>query len=206
MSLASLMTFALALLVAAGAPGPGIAAIVARVLGRGTQGAIAFTAGMAIGDVVWLTCAVLGVAALAQSFSEVFLAVKYAGALYLLYLAWKMWTSPVTAQEVTQQAQPPRERPSRLFLGGLSVTLGNPKVVIFYLALLPNLLDLRHITPLGYAEVVGITLAILAVVFGAYILLAARARKLLASRRAMKLLNRSTGVVMAGAAVMVATR
>ena len=70
-----LLTFALALFVGASTPGPGIAAIVARVLGRGTQGAIAFTTGVAIGDVVWLTLAVLGVAALAHTFAGVFLAI-----------------------------------------------------------------------------------------------------------------------------------
>ena len=68
------------------------------MLGRGTSGAAAFTAGVAIGDVVWLTLAVLGLAAIAQSFHGVFLAIKYAGAAYLLYLAWKLWTAPVAAR------------------------------------------------------------------------------------------------------------
>jgi threonine/homoserine/homoserine lactone efflux protein len=73
MDIAGLLVFATALFIAAASPGPGIAAIVARVLGRGTQGAVAFSAGLAIGDVVWLTFAIVGLAALAQSFHEVFL-------------------------------------------------------------------------------------------------------------------------------------
>ena len=60
---AALLVFASALVVAAASPGPGIAAIVARVLGRGMRGAVAFTAGVALGDVVWLTIAVFGLAA-----------------------------------------------------------------------------------------------------------------------------------------------
>lgn len=205
MSLASLLTFALALFVAAGAPGPGIAAIVARVLGRGTQGAVAFTTGVALGDIVWLTCAVLGVAALAHTFGDVFLVIKYAGAAYLLYLAWKMWTAPARPHTVNT-ADVRREHPMRLFLGGLSVTLGNPKVMVFYLALLPNLLDLQHVTAVGYLEVVAITLAVLTCVFSAYIGLAVRARRLLTSQRAVKAMNRSTSVIMAGAAITIATR
>ena len=47
----------------------------------------------------------------------------------------------------------------RLFLTGLSLTLGNPKTMVFYLALLPNLLDLAAITPLGFAELVAVTLS-----------------------------------------------
>lgn len=93
--LTGLLIFAGALLVAAASPGPGIAAIVARVLGRGTRGAVAFTTGVALGDVVWLAFAVLGLAVLA--FHGVFLIIKYAGAAYLLWLAWKLWTAPVPA-------------------------------------------------------------------------------------------------------------
>jgi threonine/homoserine/homoserine lactone efflux protein len=202
MDLAGLLLFATALFIAAASPGPGIAAIVARVLGRGTQGAVAFGAGLAIGDVVWLTFAVVGLAALAQAFHGVFLVVKYAGAAYLLYIAYRLWTAPAAAQEVG--ANRTAENPARVFLGGLAVTMGNPKVMVFYLALLPTFLDLTRITVLGYAELVAATLGVLAVVFTGYIVLAARARRLFTSPRAIRILNRTTGTVMAGAAAIAA--
>src|SRR5690606_24912793 len=91
MDTASLMLFAAALFVAAMLPGPGIVALVARVLAHGTTGAVAFGLGFLIGDLVWLACAVTGLAAVAALFSEVFLIVKYVGAAYLTYLAAKMW-------------------------------------------------------------------------------------------------------------------
>src|SRR3712207_61246 len=106
---AGLVVFASALFIAAASPGPGIAAIVARVLGRGTAGAVAFTAGVAVGDVVWLTFAVLGLSALAQAFHGVFEAVKYAGAAYLLWLAFKMWTAPVAVHTLQTEAAPRSE-------------------------------------------------------------------------------------------------
>ena len=98
---------------------------------------------MALGDVVWLTFAILGLAALAQAFHEVFLVIKYAGAAYLLYLAYKIWTAP---RRDGRDGGDRAEQPARLFLGGLAVTLGNPKIIVFYLALLPTILDLtrRH--------------------------------------------------------------
>jgi threonine/homoserine/homoserine lactone efflux protein len=154
--------------------------------------------------VVWLTFAVLGLAALAQAFHGVFLAVKYAGAAYLLYIAYKLWTAPAAAQEVAADAK--AEHPAKLFLGGLAVTMGNPKVMVFYLALLPTIIDLTRVTLLGYAELVTATLAVLAVVFAAYIGLASRARRLFTSPRAIRILNRTTGTVMAGAAAAVASR
>lgn len=204
MSLDALLLFAGALFVAAASPGPGIAALVARVLGRGTAGAVAFTAGLATGDVVWLAVAVAGLSALAQAFHGVFLVLKFAGAAYLLFLAWKLWTAPAIR---TQAEATPRPDPSwRLFLAGLAVTLGNPKVMVFYLALVPNLIDVAGITLLGFAELAATLLGVLAIVFGFYILLAARARRLLTSPRAVRAINRTSGAIMAGAAVAVAAK
>lgn len=204
MDLAGLLVFASTLFIAAASPGPGIAAVVARVLGRGTKGALAFGAGLAIGDVVWLTFAIVGLAALAQAFHGVFLVIKWIGAAYLLYIAYRLWTAPAAAQAVEAEAK--TEHPARLFLGGLAVTMGNPKVMVFYLALLPTIIDLTRVTLLGYAELVLATLIVLAVVIGAYIVLASRARRLFTSPRAVRILNRTTGTVMAGAAAAVATR
>lgn len=204
MTIESLLVFAVALFVAAASPGPGIAAIVARVLGRGTTGALAFTAGVAMGDIVWLTVAVTGLAALASTFQGVFAVVKYAGAAYLLYIAWKLWNAPAEAHEL--KADRPGEPPGRLFLAGLSVTMGNPKVMVFYLALLPSLIDMTALDGLGYAELVAVTALVLAAVFGGYVALAARARRLFTSPRAIRTVNRTSGVVMAGAAAAIAAR
>jgi threonine/homoserine/homoserine lactone efflux protein len=201
---AALLIFAAALFVAAASPGPGIAAIVARVLGRGLNGAVAFTAGLALGDVVWLTIAILGLAAIAHTFYGVFLVIKYAGVLYLLYLAYRLWTQPVEAREVV--AQESNDKPVRLFLAGLAVTMGNPKVMVFYLALLPSLINLQAVTLLGWLELSLVTLGVLAVVFGTYVLLAARTRALFASPRAIRMVNRGTGAVMASAAVAIAAK
>ena len=202
--LGSLAIFAGALLVAAASPGPGIAAIVARVLGRGMHGAVAFTAGVALGDVVWLTAAILGLAVVAQTFHGVFLVIKYAGVAYLLYLAWKLWTAPVQAHDAA--ADRSDIAPVRLFLAGLAVTLGNPKVMVFYLALLPSIIDLTHVTPAGWLALSAVALSVLAIVFGAYVVLAACTRRLFTSPRALRMVNRGTGAVMASAAVAIAAK
>ncbi|MET0652747.1 MAG: LysE family translocator [Hyphomicrobiaceae bacterium] len=201
---AALLIFAATLFVAAASPGPGIAAIVARVLGRGLHGAVAFTAGLAVGDVVWLTVAVLGLAAIANTFHLVFQVIKYVGVIYLLYLAYRLWTQAVEAREVV--AETSTDNPVRLFLAGLAVTMGNPKVMVFYLALLPSLIDLQAVTLVGWLELSLVTLSVLAVVFGSYVLLAARTRALFTSPRAIRMVNRGTGAVMASAAVAIAAK
>jgi threonine/homoserine/homoserine lactone efflux protein len=204
MDVAALFVFAAALFVAAVSPGPGVAAILARVLGRGAGRSVVFTAGLAFGDVVWLAAAVGGLAVLAQNFQMVFLAVKWIGVAYLLYLAWKMWTSPPTPQVVAAATH--AERPVLMFLAGLAVTLGNPKTMVFYLALLPNLIDVEAVTLVGFLELAAIVLIVLGIVFGGYIVLAEKARSLLTSSGSVKLVNRISAGAMAGAASWVATR
>ncbi|MCA1299871.1 LysE family translocator [Stappia indica] len=205
MDITALIVFASALFVAAVIPGPGIAAIVARVLSRGRDGALAFCFGVALGDVIWLGLAVAGLAVVANTFATVFLAIKYLGAAYLVYLAWKMWRAPADAG-LASVVRPASESRLNLVFGGLAVTLGNPKVIVFYLALLPNIIALETVTVLGYVELSAVTFAVLAVVLGGYCLLAERARGLMSSPRAVRLLNRVAGSVMAGAAVAIATR
>lgn len=163
-----------------------------------------FTIGVAFGDVVWLTLAICGLAVLAQSFHVVFLVVKWVGVAYLLYLAWQMWTAPVEARDVAVDTR--QESQMTLFLAGLAVTMGNPKVMVFYLALLPTILDLSTISLVGYLELVAVTLLVLAVVFGAYVGLAARARRMFTSRTALRMMNRGSATAMTGAAAWVASR
>ena len=204
MDLTALLIFTGALLVAAVSPGPGIVALVARVIGGGLAGIVPFVAGLILGDLIWLAAAVLGLAVVAHSFHELFVAIKFAGAAYLLYLAYRMWTAPAEAIDTAVPSS--RDRGASLFLAGLSVSLGNPKVIGFYLALLPNLIDLGHVGLFGYAELAGLCVAVLTVVLGAYALTAARARALFKSRRAVRLFNRTGGTLMAGAAIAVASK
>ncbi len=201
----SLSTFAGALALAAATPGPGIAAIVARVLGQGARGGVGVGLGISVGDVVWLGLAVYGFAALAQAFDGVFLAVRYAGAAYLLYLGWRMWSSaPAAAPDAVSAEE--RESGSRLFLGGLALTLGNPKTIVFYLALAPNLMDLGTVTAAGFAELALVTVLTLWLVFAGYIVLASRARVLFRTPAAMRRVNRVTGSVLAAVAVAIVAR
>jgi threonine/homoserine/homoserine lactone efflux protein len=208
MTLYGLAVFCIVYALAVASPGPGVAAVVARSLVRGTRGAPAFIAGFVIGDLVWFTIAVTGLAALAQTASAVFAIIKYAGAAYLLYLAWRMWTAPATGADA-DAADDPRadaesQRPSRLFAGSLALTLGNPKTMVFFLALLPTVVQLDRLTVAGFAEIAAVIAVVLPAVLGAYVLAAARARRLLQNPRAVRIVNRTGASVMAGAAIAVA--
>ncbi|HWK15776.1 MAG TPA: LysE family translocator [Rhizobiaceae bacterium] len=199
----ALLLFAAALAVAAGSPGPSVAALVARVLTRGMRGVLPFVAAMWIGEAIWLSLAVFGLAIVAQTFHLAFLLIKWVGIAYLLWLAWKMWTAPVDRE---QAGLPQADSPMKLFLAGMAVTLGNPKIMVFYLALLPTLLDLGSVTVLGWAELIATMLAVLVAVDFGWAFAAAQARRLLRSPRAVRLANRASAATMAGAAVAIAAR
>src|SRR3546814_11626149 len=83
--LSALLLFAGALLIAAGSPGPSIAALVARVVTAGWRGVLPFIAAMWIGAAIWLSLAVWGLAAVAESLPLLFTVITYAGVAYLLY-------------------------------------------------------------------------------------------------------------------------
>ena len=85
MTIYGLLTFCAVYALAVAAPGPGIAAIIARGLAHGMKGAPAFIAGFMVGDLVWFAIAATGLAALARTAATLFVAIKWAGVAYLLY-------------------------------------------------------------------------------------------------------------------------
>lgn len=196
LDVSALLVFAGALAIASGSPGPSIAALVARVLARGPQSVLPFLAAMWIGEAMWLAAAVFGLALLAQTFQLAFTVLKWVGIAYLLWLAWKSWNAPVGP------AAPLGATGSswRLFGAGLAVTLGNPKIMVFYLALLPSILDLGRVGVGGWLELTLVMAAVLIAVDLAWVAAAAQARRLFRSPGGQRLANRISGGMMAGAA------
>lgn len=203
MSLTSLLVFAGALLMAAGSPGPSIAALVARVLSRGARDVLPFLAAMWIGEAIWLTFAVAGLTAVAEAFHLAFVTLKWLGVLYLLYLAYRMWFAELDG---AAEALPEPRTASKMFFAGMAVTLGNPKIMMFYLALLPSIIDVASVSVVGWAELVATMFVVLVAIDLGWLMLAAKARTFLTSRRAVRIANRTSACAMAGAAVAIATR
>jgi threonine/homoserine/homoserine lactone efflux protein len=202
MTISSLLLFAAVYFAAVATPGPGVAALVARVLGQGLSGVAPFIAGYFVGDMIWLTLAATGLAAIAKTFGGVFVAIKFAGVAYLLYLAWRMATAPA----MVDAAPPAPTRGWRAFLGSLSLTLGNPKVMVFFLSIMPLVVDLRTLTALALFELAAVCAIVIVSTLTLYAFAANRARRLFRSTRAMRLVNRAAGGLMAGVAVAIATR
>lgn len=180
-------------------PGPGIVAIVARALGSGFRATIPAAVGTAVGDWILMTLCAFGLAVVAKAMGSLFLIVKLAGAAYLVYLGYRYWTAKVAEPA---DVVPVSARQS--FLSQLSLTIGNPKAIAFFVALLPTVVDLRALSALAYLELSAATFVLIPLIVLAYAALASRVRALLASRRARKTINRTAAAVLVGAGVGVA--
>jgi threonine/homoserine/homoserine lactone efflux protein len=204
MDLLTLSAFTIAYAIAVLVPGPGVAAVVARALGGGFRAAFPMVLGILAGDLVYLVFALFGLAAIATWFGPVFVVIKWASALYLLYIAWQFWSAKPGTEQIGARKDASRWK---TFVSGFLLTMGNPKTIVFYLALLPTVVPLdKPITVLGFTELTAIVIVVLLIIGCGYAGLAAIARDFFTSSRALRNLNRTAGAIMAGAAAFVIAR
>ena len=204
MSVESILGFTVAMFILAVTPGPGVFASVSQALSSGFRSSLAVIAGIVLGDLVFLFFAVFGLSAIAYVLGELFFIIKLAGGAYLIWLGLKMWTKEPIPFNVNRKFGKRNEW--QRFIGGLFITLGNPKVILFYAGFLPTFINLSSLKTFDIAVVAGLVTIILSGVMGSYSFSASRARKFFTSKRAIRNLNRSAGTVMIGTGVIIATR
>jgi threonine/homoserine/homoserine lactone efflux protein len=164
---------------------------------------VPFLVAIWFGEALWLLAAVLGLTAFASAFHQAFVLLKYLGAAYLLYLAYRMWVAPAAVQE----GELPEQRSAlALFGSGFAITIGNPKIMAFYLALLPALIDVPHVTAGGVAALVAVQQAVLVAIDLAWMMGASYARCWLRTPGAVRIANRLSAGAMGAAAVAIANR
>lgn len=201
MDVATLAAFAVAFFVFAASPGPDNMTIVARTLSHGAVSGIAYAAGMVAGILVCLMLAVLGLSVIAAEMGGVMTVLRYAGAAYLVWMGFRMWSADPVLPEVPPAAD--RGDLLKTFLTGIALNLGNPKMPLFYMALLPHVVGPQLTWTQG--GMLGLTILLVeVVVIGAHVAAASRARKMLRSPVVMRRVNRASGAVMVGAGVAVA--
>ena len=204
MSLYSAFGFAVAMLILAASPGPGVFATTARAMASGFRPALAVIWGIVLGDIIFLLFAAFGLSMVARALGNLFFIVKICGAAYLVWLGIKIWLQKPELVESHQNSSTRSYWGN--FFSGLIITLSNPKVILFYCGFLPTFLDLSALTIIDLALVVAIITAVLSGVLIAYAYLASRARKIFTNEKAVKRLNRAAGGVMVAAGVVIAVR
>lgn len=199
-----LLVFVAALGLAAFSPGPGLAAIVAIVLAQGTRVATWFCVGVIAGDLAWLALSLSGLAFIARQIPVLFMVIKWAGVIYLLYLAVKIWRS--STDTISTERPSSEKAQAAVALSGFLVTMGNPKMMLFYIALLPSIISPEQLSLRMILCLIVAVIVVLATVFTIYVAAADKARRLLKSKQSMKRFNHATAIVLGGAAIWIAAK
>ena len=201
----SLAFFSVALLLAL-APGPDNLFVLMQSATGGRRAGFAVVAGLMLGVLVQTLAVALGLAAVFAASATAFTLLKFAGAAYLVYLAWGAWRAPAAALGAPGSAAPAQPWP-RLLLRGVLMNLSNPKVVLFFLALLPQFVQPgRGPVALQLLWFGALFIVAGSLVFGAVVLVAAALRARLAgSARVQRGLNRAAALVFVALAVRLAT-
>lgn len=199
----TLLLFTSTALLLALAPGPDNIFVLTQAALKGRLVGLVVTLGLCTGLVVHTSAVALGVAALVQTSAMAFGLLKFAGAAYLLWLAWGAFRAGAAPLE------PATERETglgRYYLRGILMNVTNPKVSIFFLAFLPQFThpERGHL-PLQIAVLGGLFILSTLVVFGAISLLAGGLGQWLRrTPRVQQWLNRAAGTIFATLAIKLA--
>jgi threonine/homoserine/homoserine lactone efflux protein len=202
---ASLVAFALISLGMVLTPGPNMIYLVSRSIAQGRRAGLISLGGVALGFVFYMVCAALGITALLLAVPFAYDALRFGGALYLLYLAWQAvrpgGRSPFQVRDL------PSDSAGRLFTMGFVTNLLNPKIAVMYLSLLPQFLDPERGSIFAQSLILGSTQIVISVGVNAVIaILPGSIATVLAGRPAWLVLQRwLMGTVLAGLAVRMAT-
>lgn len=179
-------------------PGADMMFCFAQGMKGGARPVTAASAGVSTGVMVHVLLAGLGLGALLEAFPWLFGAIRWIGAGYLAWLAWKTFRTPLVAAEA------PPARTARAFRDGLIVNLSNPKVILFMLALLPQFVDpARPVLPqfLAYGAVIATGAFFVNALVGAFS--GGVGRRLLRNARAERGLRVTTGSIFAALAARI---
>ncbi|MBC7135891.1 MAG: LysE family translocator [Oceanibaculum nanhaiense] len=202
---ASLLAFALIALGMVLTPGPNMIYLISRSICQGRVAGLISLGGVALGFVFYMLCAAFGITAIVLAVPYAYDALRFAGALYLLWLAWQAvrpgGRSPFQVRAL------PADSPRKLFAMGFLTNLLNPKIAVMYLSLLPQFIDPANGSVLTQSLALGATQIVISVAVNSVIAIAAGSiAAFLIARPGWILVQRwLMGTVLAAMAVRMAT-
>lgn len=196
----SLVMLFAAMAVLAALPSTSVLVVTAHASAHGFRHGAAVAAGVVAGDLVYILVAMVGLQLLVATMSGVSDALRYLGALYLFWFAWRLWRTPPPPQRGDTGAASSRSGLHASFVTGLLITLGDQKAILFYLGFLPAFVDLANLRASDVALVALVAVVAVGGVKLVYAGLADRARTFLGPD-AVRGLHRVAALVVAGVAV-----
>lgn len=201
MAIETWLAFAVASALLLAMPGPTVLLVVSHALGNGWRAAVPTVIGVTLGDFLAMTVSMAGLGAILIASGELYTALRWLGAAYLVYLGIRLWRAPVEASDVSTAKALSGWSMCR---NALAVTLLNPKTLVFFIAFVPQFLD-----PKGDVFVQSTLMIITFTMLGAintaiYAYVAVRAREMIRRPSVQKIVNRISGSLLIGAGAMTA--
>ena len=196
----TLLSLTFATFVYAISPGPGLFAVLAISTRFGAMPAMWLSFGHTVGDIIYVTVAMLALSALAVIISNSLLYVKILGASYLIYIGYQQWRSKGVSFEQSNK----KESILKLLLAGLIVGITNPKTIIFYLSFLPIFVDLNNLTIATEVQIIGVIGFTVFFVLSLANVLGLKLRKHIENPAVIKRVNEVTGITMILVGIFVA--
>ncbi|MGO4110286.1 LysE family translocator [Paenibacillus sp. YAF4_2] len=154
-SLGTLIAFGIVSLGMVCSPGPNMIYLISRSISQGRKAGIISLMGVVLGFVVYLIASMLGLIAIFNTVPVIYTAMKWAGAAYLLWLAWK--SNKSGSASILAPVALTIEKPHKLFLMGFITNLLNPKIAVLYISLLPQFENPKRGSLLSQSAILGLT-------------------------------------------------
>ena len=181
--LENIISFSIATIILSLSPGPDNIYVLSQSIANGTKSGLATTAGLITGCILHTTLLAFGLSALITASPTIFYGIKVFGAAYLLYLAFKVFTSDSKISLTSNVTKKPY---NKLFKQGIIMNILNPKVMIFFLAFFPGFLWDKEGNTVIQFYVLGIIFMLVSfLVFGLISVLAGKISNYLKSHKAV---------------------
>ncbi|KZM47445.1 LysE family translocator [Labrenzia sp. OB1] len=202
MTLELYSAYIVATLILLAIPGPTVMLVVSYALTQGRKSALASVLGVGLGDATAATASLLGLGAILAASTTAFAALKWIGAIYLIWLGIRMWRSRPVALGAHKVADIPAWK---IFWHAYFVTALNPKGIVFFMAFLPHFIA-PQAPVVPQLTLLGVTFVILGIFNAAiYALAAAAVGRKLRSPSLLRMVNKVGGGFLISAAAMTAT-
>ncbi|MFK7942829.1 MAG: LysE family translocator [Paracoccaceae bacterium] len=203
-TLTELFIYAFALAVLVLTPGPVVVATIAKTLSSGWRSAMPLAAGVSVVDILWPLLAILGLSALIQANADILQWMRYIGGGILIWMGWRLIWGSKQALETDPDLSLIRRTAWQGFMAGVLVNLGNPKSIVFFIGILPNLFDISNLTEVDVLVILVMSALVpfLGNLFWA--LVAQRARQFLTSAKSVRRVKQASGGALAGAGAFIA--
>ena len=175
-------------------PGPVWVALTARALSGGMKSAWPLAVGVAMGDLIWPLCAILGLAWILSVYGDILAILRWVAAAVFILMGILLIRKPAAAPGTDSRMTRPGIWAG--FSVGVAAVIGNPKAILFYMGFLPGFFDLGRVTVPDILAILAISAIIPMIGNLGLALFLDRARRLLSSPAAVRRMNVGSGILL----------